>query len=131
MVPWQQNFVAHSCAGVYDFQRLYDESTLPGVRRNMMDETGMTKEAVRLRSSVLRMDNLKCPVLILHGEADVNVPVSQAILLRDRLTQLHKDFEIHLFPGREHSIGPEVVELTLDFFERKLPASATPAKPGP
>jgi dipeptidyl aminopeptidase/acylaminoacyl peptidase len=116
-------------AGIYDFQRLYDESTLPGVRKNMMDETGMTKEAVRMRSSVLRMENLKCPVLILHGEADVNVPVSQARILRDRLTQLHKDFEIRLFPGREHSIGPEVGDLTLDFFQRKL-ASAPPAKPG-
>jgi len=115
-------------AGIYDFQRLYDESTLPGVRKNMKDETGMTKEAVRIRSSVLRMENLHCPVLILHGEADVNVPVSQAKLLRDRLTALHKDFEIKLFPGREHSIGPEVGELTLDFFQRKL--AAMPAKPG-
>lgn len=117
-------------AGIYDFQSLYDESNLPGVRKNMKDETGMTKEAVRIRSSVLRMDNLHCPVLILHGEADVNVPVSQAKLLRDRLTQLHKDFEIKLFPGREHSIGPEVGDLTVDFFQRRLAASATPAKPG-
>jgi len=116
-------------AGIYDFQRLYDESTLPGVRKNMMDETGMTKEAVQVRSSVLRMENLKCPVLILHGEADVNVPVSQAKILRDRLTQLHKDFEIKLFPGREHSIGPEVGDMTVDFFQRKL-ANAAPAKPG-
>ena len=107
-------------AGVYDFQRLYNDSTLPGVRRNMKDETGMTKEAVRLRSSVLRMDRLKCPVLILHGERDVNVPVSQALLLRDRLTQLHKEFEIRLFPDKEHSIGPEAGDMTVDFFRRRL-----------
>jgi dipeptidyl aminopeptidase/acylaminoacyl peptidase len=107
-------------AGIYDFKRAYDDSTLRGVRENMKAETGMTKEAIRERSSVLRMENLKCPVLILHGEDDKNVPVSQAKLLRDQLTSLHKDFEIHLFPGREHSIGPEVPELTLDFFQRKL-----------
>ena len=107
-------------AGVYDFQRLYNDSTLPGVRQNMMAETGMTKEAVRERSSVLRMDRLKCPVLILHGEKDKNVPVSQAKLLRDRLTQLHKEFEIKLFPDKEHSIGPEAGDLTVDFFRRKL-----------
>jgi dipeptidyl aminopeptidase/acylaminoacyl peptidase len=107
-------------AGIYDFQKLYDDSTLPGVRLHMKAETGMTKEAILERSSVLRMDQLKCPVLILHGEKDKNVPVSQAKLLRDKLTQLHKEFEIKLFPDREHSIGPEVGDMTVDFFRRKL-----------
>jgi len=107
-------------AGVYDFQKAYDDSTLPGVRANMRAETGMTRAAIRERSSILRMEVLKCPVLILHGEKDVNVPVSQAYALRDRLTQLHKDFEIKLFPDREHSIGPEVIPLTVDFFKRRL-----------
>jgi dipeptidyl aminopeptidase/acylaminoacyl peptidase len=107
-------------AGVYDFQKLYNDSTLPGVRQNMKAETGMTKEAVRERSSILRMDKLKCPVLILHGEKDKNVPVSQALLLRERLTQLHKEFEIKLFPDKEHSIGPEAGDMTVDFFRRRL-----------
>ncbi|HVH88104.1 MAG TPA: prolyl oligopeptidase family serine peptidase [Terriglobales bacterium] len=70
-------------AGVYDFKKLYDESPLPGVRVNMKQETGMTNEAIRQRSSILRMEKLNCPVLILHGEKDKNVPVTQALLLRD------------------------------------------------
>jgi len=107
-------------AGIYDFKKAYDDSTLRGVRENMKAETGMTKEAILERSSVLRMDRLKCPVLILHGEKDKNVPVSQALLLRDRLTMLHKEFEFRLFPDREHSIGPEVTTLTVEFFQRKL-----------
>lgn len=107
-------------AGAYDFQRLYNDAVLPGVRGNMKAETGMTPAAIRERSSILRMDQLKCPVLILHGEADQNVPVSQAILLRERLIALHKEFEIKIFAGREHSIGPEVATMTLDFFRRKL-----------
>jgi dipeptidyl aminopeptidase/acylaminoacyl peptidase len=107
-------------AGIYDFQRMYDEARLPGIRENMKAETGMTSAAIRERSSILRMDQLRCPVLILHGDADRNVPVSQAILLRDRLAALHKEFEIKIFPGREHSIGPEVGTMTVDFFRRKL-----------
>jgi dipeptidyl aminopeptidase/acylaminoacyl peptidase len=107
-------------AGVYDFKKAYDDSTLPGVRANMRAETGMTREAIRQRSSILRMEKLNCPVLILHGGKDVNVPVTQAYALRDRLTELHKDFEIKLFPNREHSIGPEVTTLTVDFFKRRL-----------
>jgi len=107
-------------AGIYDFRKAYDDSTLPGVRANMRAETGMTREAILERSSILRMDRLNCPVLILGGEKDVNVPVTQAYELRDRLTKLHKDFEIRLFPDREHSIGPEVTTLTVDFFKRRL-----------
>jgi dipeptidyl aminopeptidase/acylaminoacyl peptidase len=107
-------------AGVYDFQRLYNDSTLRGVRENMRDETGMTKEAIIQRSSILRMDRLKCPVLILHGERDINVPVNQAKMLRDRLTQLHKEFEIKLFPEAEHSIGAPAGDAAADFFKRKL-----------
>jgi dipeptidyl aminopeptidase/acylaminoacyl peptidase len=107
-------------AGVYDFQRMYDEATLPGIRENMKRETGMTPEAVRVRSSVLRMEKLRCPVLILHGEADKNVPVSQAKLLAKRLEELHKEFDLRLFPGREHGIGPEVGVLTIEFFQKHL-----------
>jgi dipeptidyl aminopeptidase/acylaminoacyl peptidase len=66
------------------------------------------------------MEKLKCPVLILHGEKDENVPVTQAYLLRDRLTQLKKEFEIKLFPDRPHGIGPEVTTMTVDFFKRRL-----------
>ena len=107
-------------AGVYDFRRAYDEIKFEGIRMNMELETGMTPEAVRERSSILGMKNLKCPVLILHGEKDENVPVSQALLLRDRLTALKKEYEIKLFPDRPHNIGAqEVTAYTLDFFKRK------------
>ncbi len=75
------------------FIRQASES-LPGVRQNMKAETGMTPAAIRERSSILRMDQLRCPVLILHGQADQNVPVSQALLLRERLIALHKEFEL-------------------------------------
>jgi dipeptidyl aminopeptidase/acylaminoacyl peptidase len=107
-------------AGVYDFRKAHDEVKIEGIRQNMEAETGMTDAAVRERSSVFQMEHLKCPVLILHGEKDENVPVAQAYLLRDRLTALNKDFEIKLFPDRPHGIGPEVTVYTVDFFKRRL-----------
>jgi len=110
-------------AGIYDFKSAHDEAKIEGIRKNMEVESGMTDQAIRDRSSILRMEHLKCPVLILHGEKDENVPVTQAYLLRDRLTVLKKDFEIKLFPDRPHGIGPEVGPLTLDFFKRRLPKS--------
>ena len=81
----------------------------------------MTDEAIKQRSSVLLMDKLKCPVLILHGEKDINVPVTQAYLLRDRLSALKKEFEIQTFLYGEHGIGPEnLYKYSLDFLKRKL-----------
>ena len=107
-------------AGIYDFQKAHDEVKIAGIRANMEAETGMTEAAVRERSSIFQMEKLKCPVLILHGEKDENVPVSQAYMLRDRLTALKKDFEIKLYPDRTHGIGPEVTTETVDFFKRRL-----------
>jgi dipeptidyl aminopeptidase/acylaminoacyl peptidase len=114
-------------AGIYDFKKAYDEVRIEGIRENMRFETGMTPEAIKQRSSILQMKRLRCPVLILHGEKDENVPVSQAILLRDTLTALKKEFEIKLFPDRPHGIGPEVTTYTVDFFKRKL-AGAQPKR---
>jgi dipeptidyl aminopeptidase/acylaminoacyl peptidase len=128
----QERYVDPASMGIFGFSRgalaAYDENTLPGVRQNMRDETGMTKEAVRERSSILKMERIEMPGAGPHGEKDVSVPVSQALLLRDRLTQLHKEFEIKLFPDREHSIGPEVNDLTVDFFRRKLTPNAAAAE---
>jgi dipeptidyl aminopeptidase/acylaminoacyl peptidase len=108
-------------AGIYDFKKAYDEIKMEGIRQNMKAESRMTGQAIRERSSILRMKELRAPVLILHGEKDENVPVSQALALRDILIELKKDFEITLFPNAEHSIPRnELVSKLIDFFNRKL-----------
>lgn len=108
-------------AGIYDFRKAYEEIKDDGIRANMTAEAGTTEKAFGERSSILRMKKLKCPVLILHGEDDENVPVSQAILLRDRLTELHKPFEIKLLPHAKHGfIGGELLSSTIDFLKRQL-----------
>ncbi|MCA1601034.1 MAG: prolyl oligopeptidase family serine peptidase [Acidobacteria bacterium] len=108
-------------AGAYDFQKAYDELKIEGIRKNMEAETGMTEKAIKERSSILQMNKLKSPVLILHSEKDENVPVSQAYLLRDRLTELKKSFEIKISPtGRHGYIDGDFVSTVLDFFSRKL-----------
>jgi dipeptidyl aminopeptidase/acylaminoacyl peptidase len=107
-------------AGIYDFKKAHDEAIIEGIRHNMEVESGWTEVSIRERSSVFMMNKLKCPLLILHGEKDENVPVTQANLLRDRLTELKKEFEIKLFPERPHGIGLEVTTMTVDFFKRHL-----------
>jgi len=108
-------------AGIYDFKKAYDEIKIEGIRENMRNEAGMTEAAIKERSSILQMKNLKSPVLILHGEKDENVPVSQAVDLKNRLTELKKDFEIKLYPEEKHSLPiRDFFPIVIDFFSRKL-----------
>ena len=108
-------------AGVYDFQKAYDEITIEGIRENMRTETGMTPKAIRERSAILDIDRVKAAILILHSEKDENVPLSQALLLRDHLAQTKKEFEIKLFPEGKHGwLTGEWISTALDFFSRKL-----------
>lgn len=113
-------------AGIYDFERAYAEIKIEGIRENMLAETRMTPDAIKQRSSILQMQKLNCPVLILHGEKDENVPVSQAILLRDRLIGLRKDFEIELFPNAKHDLPGSALASSIGFFMRRL--KGVPAK---
>ncbi len=108
-------------AGIYDFKRAYEDTKLDGIRANMKAETGMTESAIRERSSILRMEKLKCPVLVIHGENDGNAPTNQAYLLRGRLTELKKDFEFKILPDHVHGqLKGDFLSPVLDFLSRKL-----------
>jgi dipeptidyl aminopeptidase/acylaminoacyl peptidase len=108
-------------SGIYDLARAYGELKDQGILLNLKNETGLGEAALRERSPIYAMENLTCPVLILHGEKDENAPVDQAKLLEARLTELKKPFEIKLFPQAGHDLGvSNVLEATLDFFQRTL-----------
>lgn len=108
-------------AGAYDFKKAYDETKLEGIRENIRTETGITEKAFRERSSILQMKKLETPVLIIHGENDENVPTNQALLLRDRLTGLKKDFEIIILTDHRHGqFKGNFISPVIDFFNRKL-----------
>ncbi|MGI8732838.1 MAG: alpha/beta hydrolase family protein [Pyrinomonadaceae bacterium] len=114
-------------AGVYDFKKAYDETKFDGIRENIKTETGFTEKAIRERSSILQMKKLKTPVLIIHGENDENVPTNQALLLRDRLTELKKEFEVIILSDHKHGqFKRNFISPVIDYFSRKL--TSIPAK---
>src|SRR6266536_1590877 len=108
-------------AGAYDFKKAYDETKFDSIRENIKTETGLTEKAIRERSSILQMQKLKAPVLIIHGANDENVPTNQALLLSDRLTLLKKDFEIIILADHKHGqFKSNFISPVIDFFRRKL-----------
>lgn len=114
-------------AGIYDFRKAYDDTALDGIRENMKAETGMSDKAVKERSSILKMEKLKTPVLIIHGANDQNAPTNQAFMLRDRLSQLGKDFEFLIVSDHHHGqLKGNFIAPIIDFFSRKLRAVPDP-----
>ena len=116
--------------GIYDMTSAYHEIESPVIRDNMSRESGDTTAAFAERSSLGHMEQLRCPVLILHGGRDANAPAEQARMLEARLDQLHKDYEIRIYEDRDHNLGmPTILEATLDFFDRRLKEAAARGPP--
>lgn len=72
------------------------------------------------------------PMLILHGDADSNIPVALAHRLYDRIRSKGGDVELHVYPGAAHgfntpwaaghseSEAADSWARTIDFLKRKL-----------
>jgi pimeloyl-ACP methyl ester carboxylesterase len=65
-----------------------------------------------------RLGEIRCPVLVMHGEKDDVVPVRHAQILKDGVAHA----EVHVFPGAGHALHrereSEVRSLILDFLGR-------------
>jgi dipeptidyl aminopeptidase/acylaminoacyl peptidase len=93
-------------AGVFD----YEIELGPWPTRNpwMQARVGPPEgnnEAYRQASAINFIDNLRTPVLTLHGTADTNVTLLQSIKLVDELLARGKTFEFELYPGEVHFFG--------------------------
>jgi dienelactone hydrolase len=68
-----------------------------------------------------------CPTLILHGEADPTVPVSEAHNLQQLLSEKGIPHEIKIYPGAGHGFENEVWRdaglRTLQFLQKHLPVA--------
>lgn len=68
-----------------------------------------------------------CPVLILHGETDSTIPVSEAYNLQRLLQEKGIPYEIKIYPGTGHGFDSDVWRdagpRALEFLQRYLPAT--------
>ena len=84
--------------GITDLEAMYRE-TLPQFRSGFLEtHLGSPEENPDLyakRSPISHAENVDSPLLLVHGENDPRVPISQARRFRDRLTELG------------HGVGPD------------------------
>lgn len=79
-----------------------------------------------LQGNVMQcVDDLRAPLLLMHGMADDNVLLTHSTLLMSALQRAQKAYELMLYPGAKHSMQEPHVNihrfnLLLDFFQRHL-----------
>ena len=81
------------------------------------------KEEYKKRSACYWPERINVPVLILHGEDDWRVKVSQAKKLSKKLIELGKVHELVIFPKGDHALRshrPEKNRLILKWFDKYL-----------
>jgi dipeptidyl aminopeptidase/acylaminoacyl peptidase len=117
--------------GMTDLEAMY-EDTVPefraGFLRRHLGTPAENPDRYRERSPITHADNLDASLLMVHGENDPRVPVSQARRFRDRLLELgyeeDEDFEYEELAGSGHwsdtSGVPAPLRLTANFFDRRL-----------
>jgi len=81
------------------------------------------------QANQLLAPNLVGKLLIAHGTADTNVPVSNSMMLVNALIEANKDFDQLLLPNRSHGFGnePYMMRRRWDYFVRNLLGAEPPA----
>jgi len=78
------------------------------------------------QSPLYRADRIHTPLLLLHGEDDINVRPEQSIQLFTALKMLKRPVELVLFPGEEHGISGSFANrskhrtMILEWFDKYL-----------
>jgi dipeptidyl aminopeptidase/acylaminoacyl peptidase len=90
-------------SGVSDMFLTYEERVdLRRMLRRIVGHPRKQEEAYRERTPLYRIEEIACPVLIIHGTADENVGVEHARRLEQALCKAGLPHEIWLAEGASH-----------------------------
>lgn len=92
-------------SGIYDFARAYENADriIKIFTRNGHGGTPQERPGVYAVSNTLvRLDAVRTPILLMHGENDTIAPFDQFQLARQALERHGKVFEAHSYPGEPH-----------------------------
>ena len=80
------------------------------------------------QANQLVAQNLKGKLLLAHGSMDNNVPFHNTLLVVDALIKANKDFDLIIFPNRNHGFGnePYMVRRRWDYFVKNLLGAEPP-----
>jgi dipeptidyl aminopeptidase/acylaminoacyl peptidase len=108
--------------GITDIEQTYQERE-SGMKHVIEELVGRNERDWKERSAYYFPEKINVPVLILHGEDDARVRVSQAKKLADKLQALGKEYELVIFPNGDHGLNTHKSQRDsniLDFYAKYL-----------
>ena len=92
-------------AGIYDFADAYENADRLGkifIKTGHGGSPAEQPDVYAVSNTLARLGNVRTPLLVMHGEADVRAPFRQYQLAVEMLSQLDKDFEHKSYPDEPH-----------------------------
>ena len=111
-------------SGAYDLTKLYESSSSAWLRKLLNPDAEAQPKFYDLLSEV---KDWSASTLVLHGAQDSLIPVSQALLLRDRLATFGKPHRLVLFPEHGHRLPLREIKDQVLQFLKDNGGSACPA----
>src|SRR5215470_1490466 len=106
-------------SGAYDLLKLWPQAPLR-TKLAIIHQVWPSKRVLAERSVIQHLpERLDCSVLILHGEGDRAMPVSQAVRLASALRERGAHVETRYYPDASHHIAKRVVDPELRAFLRE------------
>ncbi len=92
-------------AGIYDFSDAYTNADRLGkifIRTGHGGSPTERPEVYAVSNTLARVGEIRTPLLVMHGEADVRAPFHQYQLVVAQLETAGKEFESHSYPDEPH-----------------------------
>ncbi|MGY6554042.1 MAG: prolyl oligopeptidase family serine peptidase [Wenzhouxiangella sp.] len=105
--------------GIYDFADAYEHADRLGrlfTREGHRGSPADNPEAYRRSDSIARLDQVRTPILIMHGEADVRAPFRQFQRVVEALERHERRFEAVSYPDEPHHF--QNVANRVDMYQR-------------
>lgn len=105
-----------------DYAGVHDWTRMPQITKPMNpDDFKIAYES----SAIARLHGWRAPVLLMHGDADIDVPVEQTILLATALGERNIPVEVLMIPDEvhfllRHASWNTIFKATAHFFDRHL-----------
>ncbi|KTG09485.1 hypothetical protein AUR64_17075 [Haloprofundus marisrubri] len=93
--------------GVYDYESFVDDTDDVGwqLMKRELGDLATDLDNYRAASPIRHVADIDAPLLVLHGEDDARVPISQSEQLVDELEAHGKRYEFRRYDGEPHGFG--------------------------
>jgi dipeptidyl aminopeptidase/acylaminoacyl peptidase len=109
-------------AGISDFHSYHAQSNIQAWDERFLGQPPVSQlthaDIYRERSPITHAKNTKTPTLIIHGEKDLCVPVSQAYAFYRALQENGTPVELRVYPREGHGFSER--KHNLDYYKRLI-----------